>query len=311
MSTSRFHKLSYVLTTRNKLPALQVSIPRLLENVQPDEEIVVMDGGSTDGTAEYLQALHQSGRIHQFMSERDFCQAHGTNMALLAARGELIKILTDDDAFYWAGIQACKQFMLAHPEVDALGTDGALVATREERPPVFTATRPVFEKYLASRQEYSFGDLGLMLRRSSLALTGLFDPRYVLLDAEFTLRLTSGPARLAWYTGCVWARILNPQSTSLMRFESVRDDYIRLRRYYSVVHRQPSLLAALQDCVRTVFRPVKRRWLPADPSEMFPGSSTTDPPPEWPRLLQRCEDLLAERNRTVGGEFLFGPKKAT
>ncbi|MEK7675117.1 MAG: glycosyltransferase [Verrucomicrobiota bacterium] len=311
METSHSYKLSYVLTTYNKLPALKATLTRLLESVQPDEEIIVVDGKSTDGTAEYLRGLHQSGLIHQFMSERDCNQAHGTNKALLAARGELIKILTDDDAYHWPGIQACKQFMLAHPEADALGTDGALVATRKEQPPVFTATRPVFEKYLANRQEYSFGDLGLMLRRSSLALTGLFDPRYVLLDAEFTLRLTSGPARLAWYTGCVWARILNPRSTSLMRFESVRDDYIRLRRYYSVIHRQPSLLVALRDCARTVFRPVKRRWLPADPSEMFPGSSTTDPPPEWPRLLQRGEDLLAERNRAAGGEFLFGPNKAT
>ncbi len=32
--------LSYVLTTRNKLPYLKEVMKRLLENVQPDEEIV-------------------------------------------------------------------------------------------------------------------------------------------------------------------------------------------------------------------------------------------------------------------------------
>ena len=37
-------KLSYVITTRNKLPYLKELMKWLLENVQADEEIVVADG---------------------------------------------------------------------------------------------------------------------------------------------------------------------------------------------------------------------------------------------------------------------------
>ncbi|HRI80047.1 MAG TPA: glycosyltransferase, partial [Cyclobacteriaceae bacterium] len=54
--------LSYVLTTYNKLPYLRVTIPYLLAACQPDEEIVVVDGGSQDGSAEYLAELHKSGK---------------------------------------------------------------------------------------------------------------------------------------------------------------------------------------------------------------------------------------------------------
>src|SRR5215813_13826275 len=117
--------LSYVLTTRNKLPLLQCVLDRLFEQIKQDEEIVVVDGASTDGTRPFLEGLYAAGRIHQWISEPDCGEAHGYNKGVLLARGELIKLISDDDAFYWPGIQACKAFMLAHPEVDLLAANGA------------------------------------------------------------------------------------------------------------------------------------------------------------------------------------------
>ena len=42
------YTLSYVLTTFNKLDYLKITLPLLIEARKPDEEIVVVDGGSTD-----------------------------------------------------------------------------------------------------------------------------------------------------------------------------------------------------------------------------------------------------------------------
>ena len=58
------YNLSYVLTTRNKLPYLKEVMTRLIENVQDDEEIVVVDGASTDGSVEYLKNQFEKGHIH-------------------------------------------------------------------------------------------------------------------------------------------------------------------------------------------------------------------------------------------------------
>ncbi|WP_460620260.1 glycosyltransferase, partial [Hymenobacter qilianensis] len=57
------YALSYILTTYNKLPYLKQVLERLMAARQEDEEIVVADGGSKDGTVEYLQGLYAAGRI--------------------------------------------------------------------------------------------------------------------------------------------------------------------------------------------------------------------------------------------------------
>ena len=54
--------ISYVVTTYNKLPYLQQVLGRLVAARRPDEEIVVADGGSSDGTPAYLQGLYETGQ---------------------------------------------------------------------------------------------------------------------------------------------------------------------------------------------------------------------------------------------------------
>ncbi|MEK7203802.1 MAG: glycosyltransferase family 2 protein [Patescibacteria group bacterium] len=212
-------ELSYVITTRNKFPYLKGALERLIQNVQEDEEIIVADGGSTDGTKEYLGQLYQAGKIHQFISEPDQNEAHGFNKCFLKARGELIKIISDDDVFYYPAIQECKKFMLEHPEYDLLGTDGVAVHWHHAQP--FKKT-DFFKQYLSWKDKktpFAFCGLGLMLRKNSLALTGLFNPFFRNTDGEFTLRTTSTRGiNLAWYTGPLWAWILNKKSnTKLLR----------------------------------------------------------------------------------------------
>ncbi|MEJ7663688.1 MAG: glycosyltransferase [Hymenobacter sp.] len=114
------YKLSYVLTTYNKLPYLRQVLGRLLAERQPDEEIVVCDGGSNDGTSAYLQELYEAGQIQQFVSERDKGEAHGFNKGFLRAKGEFVKIITDDDAYYYPVIRQAANYMLQHPTVDVM-----------------------------------------------------------------------------------------------------------------------------------------------------------------------------------------------
>ena len=63
--------LSYVLTTRNKLPYLTYGLNNLIQNLQKDEEIIVVDANSNDGTVDFLKNLYKDGKIQQFISEKD------------------------------------------------------------------------------------------------------------------------------------------------------------------------------------------------------------------------------------------------
>ena len=61
--------LSYIITTFQKLPYLKIVLPELIANRLDDEEIVIIDGGSKDGTAEWLQELHAQNKIQQFVND--------------------------------------------------------------------------------------------------------------------------------------------------------------------------------------------------------------------------------------------------
>ena len=76
--------LSYVMTTFNKFEYLKIAVTELINECLSDEEIVIVDGGSTDGSIEYLSILKDQGKIHQFISAKDYGEAHGINKAMMA-----------------------------------------------------------------------------------------------------------------------------------------------------------------------------------------------------------------------------------
>ena len=79
--------------------------------------------------------------------------------------------------------------------------------------------------------------LPLIIRRNSLAITGLFHTGVVQVDTEFTYRITSLNVSLAWSTAILSVRIENPQSNFRVmnqgkgnKISSLETD--RMRYYY-------------------------------------------------------------------------------
>jgi len=87
--------VSYLLTTRNRCAFVEERIRNVREFIRPQDEFLIYDAASTDGTQEMV-ARHRDVVTH-FVSEPDRGEAHGFNKAILASRGEIIKVLTDDD----------------------------------------------------------------------------------------------------------------------------------------------------------------------------------------------------------------------
>lgn len=228
--------LSYVITTFNKLPYLRITLPLLAEACRADEEIVIADGGSTDGTAEFLAQLKAKGKIHHFLSEKDFGEAHGTNKAILLARGKLIKIMTDDDVYSFKMIAECKNYMLTHQEIDILGTNGFYYNSMLSKQTALISNDQslLFKKWSDSNRSFMFTGLGIMFRNKSLALLGLFDPNFTIIDYEYTLRVTSSKAKLAWFTGHTFVNIINPNSNSRRYWRKLYQEKLRLHNFYGL-----------------------------------------------------------------------------
>ena len=210
--------LSYILATRNRLPFLKITLEKLVSGLLLDEEIVVVDGESNDGSKEYLQALFDKGRIHQFVSEPDKNQAHAWNKAMLMARGTIIKKIIDDDVFCYKAIRECKNHMLLNPEVDVVISNDLGVSLEHYKNINRQGRLAQFEEWKnGTKPSFTFSDVHMLVRRSSLAFIGLYNTGFVMMDWEYSLRISYLKANIAYYTGFNALNVAHPQTVTASR----------------------------------------------------------------------------------------------
>ncbi|HWZ16320.1 MAG TPA: glycosyltransferase [Mucilaginibacter sp.] len=210
--------LSYIIATHNRLPFLRITLEKLVNELLPDEEIVVVDGNSTDGSKAYLQKLFDEGKIHRFISEPDKNQAHAWNKAMLMAKGIILKKVIDDDVFYYHAIRKCKDFMLANPLVDVIISNDLGANLYDYKNIQKTTRRPQFEKWKNGIDpSFTFGDVHMLIRRASLAYIGLYNTSFIMMDWEYSLRISYLQACIVYYTGYNALSVAHAQSVSSLK----------------------------------------------------------------------------------------------
>src|SRR5215813_9073341 len=115
-------RVSFVLSTLNRADHLERALRNAREFIGPDDELIVVDGGSIDRTAEIVR--QHADIVTLFVSGPDTGEAHGFNRGLLRARGRIIKLLGDDDFLYPDGMRRAIATLEDHPEIDALVCGG-------------------------------------------------------------------------------------------------------------------------------------------------------------------------------------------
>jgi len=207
--------LSYIIATRNRLPFLKITLGKLLEEILPDEEIVVVDGNSTDGTKEYLHELYSKGKIHQFISEPDKNQAHAWNKAMLLAKGTLIKKIIDDDVFCYSAIRECKNYMLQNSKIDVcISNDLGCHIDSYKNIQNFSRYSEFSKWKEGIVKSFTFGDVHLLARKKSLAYIGLYNTAFVMMDWEYSLRISYLKANIAYYSGYNALSVVHAETVS-------------------------------------------------------------------------------------------------
>lgn len=88
-------KISIIVAVYNGAKTLQTCLDSIICQTYSDMELIVMDGGSSDGTVEILR--NNPDRLFFWESEKDRGIAHAWNKAMQHATGEWILFLGSDD----------------------------------------------------------------------------------------------------------------------------------------------------------------------------------------------------------------------
>ncbi len=195
-------KISWVIATRNRLSLLKICLDRLLADCQEEEEILIADGNSSDGTKEYLQELYQNNKIQGFISEKDRNQAHAWNKLFVKAQGRYIKKLIDDDIVDFQAVRHCVNEMEKNPLADICISNDMSMSIEKVGSLEKHSRLEAFQRWSKGEvPSFTFGDVHLIIRRTALPLIGLYDTSFIMMDYEYSLRISYLKAGILYYTG--------------------------------------------------------------------------------------------------------------
>jgi glycosyltransferase involved in cell wall biosynthesis len=131
--------VSVMMPAYNAEDYIGSAIESVLVQSYPHWELIIVDDGSKDRTAE-IAAGYADPRI-RLIRQPNQGEAAARNTALEHTQGALIAFLDADDLFLPEHLEATVDFLQAHAEFDAVYTDGYHIDERGNRLPPLSARR--------------------------------------------------------------------------------------------------------------------------------------------------------------------------
>jgi glycosyltransferase involved in cell wall biosynthesis len=179
--------VSIIMPSFNQVSYLETALRSVLEQDYPHIELIVIDGGSTDGSLEVLKKY--TDRLAYWQSRPDKGQADAINQGLRRSNGEFVAWLNSDDVYLPGAIREAVEVMQSNPEVGMVYADGYMVDTelklldRHTYPQVDLIDLLCFEVILQP---------AVFMQRKALEEIGFLNQSYdLILDHELWVRIAS------------------------------------------------------------------------------------------------------------------------
>jgi glycosyltransferase involved in cell wall biosynthesis len=217
--------VSIAVSSFNQGRWLEEALRSVLEQDYEPLEVLVADGGSTDGSLDVIRRY--ADRLAWWTSGRDRGQAAALNAAFGRASGEFLGWLASDDALLPGAVSRVVSELERDPEL--LLVYGEALFVDEDGEELFPLEpRPFDVEAMVRTCENHVVQPGSLFRRRAYELAGPFaEDAYYFFDFEFVLRLARHgrvapiPDRLATYR-------VHPESKSGGAPLAKARDYVRL-----------------------------------------------------------------------------------
>ena len=175
-------KISVVIPAYNAEKHLARAIDSVLSQTRPADEVIVIDDGSTDATAEVAGSY---GDKVIFLQQENAGVSVARNTGIEAAAGDWIAFLDADDEWLPKKIECQSEHLARNPDLKWTYTnmswDREQQGTVKPIHPLFRLTKiyadECFEDYLcAYRNGFFASTITLMIHRSVFGAVGMFEP---------------------------------------------------------------------------------------------------------------------------------------
>jgi glycosyltransferase involved in cell wall biosynthesis len=169
-------KISVVIAAYNASATIERAVQSVLAQSRPAEEILVVDDGSTDGTADIVRRFGSEVRL---FSQTNGGASVARNTGIQSASGDWIAFLDADDEWLPEKLQKQEEFFVAYPNIDWEYSN--FIVTDFQGKPVKAAHETdcvdaVFEDYFGAycRGRYAWTST-LVIRKDVFAKAGFFE----------------------------------------------------------------------------------------------------------------------------------------
>lgn len=225
-------RISIIVAVRNGAATLPECLDSIRAQTYTHRELIVIDGGSTDGTVDLLRA--RGATVDHWVSEPDRGIYHAWNKGLARATGDWVCFLGADD-YFWCptALESLATELQRAAACPARVVYGQVAVVNEAREPLYVVGDDWLQAGRHFREVMTVPHPGLMHHRSLFEQLGRFDEAYRISgDYELLLReLKHAPARFAKDAGIVVGMrvggISSRPELSLLQLREVRQAQVR------------------------------------------------------------------------------------
>jgi glycosyltransferase involved in cell wall biosynthesis len=222
-------KISVVVPSFNQARFLAQTLDSIVEQRYPELELIVVDGGSTDGSVEILERYAKHCAF--WVSEPDGGQTPALIKGFARATGDVLCWVNSDDLLEPWTLLEVGRFFEAHPAADAVFGDALWI---DEDGRVLREQREIpFNRFIWMHTYNYIPGMSMFWTRRVYEAVGGLDARFNLaMDADLWIRIAD--VTPIHHVRHLWSRsrLYSDQKTLRLRRDSLREDLEIRARYW-------------------------------------------------------------------------------